>query len=59
LLNDQTYFAQVPLKIVMKMAAVKLEHEKQVAVPKAVRRKVGTGKRTKRGPVKERTLLSK
>jgi hypothetical protein len=59
LLKAQTHFAQVPLKVVMKIAAVKPEHETPIEVPKAARRKVGTGNRTKHGPVKERTFLSK
>jgi hypothetical protein len=59
LLKAQTHFAQVPLEVVMKIAAVKPEHEMQMEVPKSARRKVGTGKRTKRGPGKKRTFLSK
>jgi hypothetical protein len=43
----------------MKVAAVEPGHEMQMEVPKAAGRKVGTDKRTKRGPVKERTFLSK
>ena len=53
MLKAQTHFAQVPLEIVLRIAAVKPEDEMQIEVPKAARRKVGTGKRTKRGPVKK------
>jgi hypothetical protein len=57
LLKAQTHFAQVPLELVMKIAAAEREDETPIEVPKADRRKVGTGKRTKPG-VKERTILS-
>ena len=59
MLKAQTHFAQVPLEIVLRIAAVKPEDEMQIEVPKAARRKVGTGKGTKRDRVKGRTLLSK